>query len=439
MSAPALPLVELDQSAGRRVSDGATLGMLFVLCQTVFPARLVLAVIPISLSPADVVALLATMAWAYATCTLTLGMAKGRSPVRTMLFVYFLANLLTYGLATAGYMPADELKLSDHALVLVLAHTGLAIAVCDGVRSLDRLEKMLRAVVVGGAIMSFIGVLQFTVDYDATRLLELPGLRPGTTGGVIDDRGGLNRVGSTASHPIEFGVVCAMVLPLALHFAFSAREKGERARRWWLCAGLIGCGLLFSLSRSAIMGLGVVGLILLVVWPPRRTIRLLGAGAGFTAIVAAAFPGMISTFYGLFANFGADPSVEYRRHRYEIAQLEFSKHPWFGRGIGTWYVPKYFALDNQWIMTGLEAGAAGVAVFAGILVVGIYAGLRVRYARQAAPDVRWLLEALAALLAVPAVGSFTFDLLSFHIATGVMFLLIGATGALLRIHREASP
>ncbi|GAB2813686.1 hypothetical protein GCM10022221_09270 [Actinocorallia aurea] len=416
--------------------DGASLGMVHVLLLTVLPARLVLAGLPISLSPADIVALGMALTWACATCTTTLGVAKGRSPVRTALFAYAVACLLSYGLATMRYTPGDELTLADRTLLILLGLTGFAIAICDGVRTSERLERLLKTAVVGGAIMGVFGALQFLFGYDVTDLLDLPLLRPGTEGGAVLDRGGLPRVAATAGHPIEFGVVCAMLLPMAAHFAFAARDAGARQARWWTCTGLIASGLLFSVSRSPILGVAVVFLVLLVGWPAARMIRITAVSAGLLTVVAFAYPKIITTIYGLFANFGADSSVEYRKHRYEIAQAEFAKHPLFGRGIGTWYVPKYIAFDNQWIMTALDAGAVGVVTLAGILLAGIYACARVRWAVETDARTRSLATALAAAIAVPVIGALTFDLLAFHIATGLMFLSVGAAGAMLRVHRE---
>ncbi|ROO82738.1 O-antigen ligase-like membrane protein [Actinocorallia herbida] len=420
----------------RPTVDGASLAIVYVLLLTVIPARLVLAGLPISLSPSDIVALGTALTWLCATCTMTLGVAKGRSPVRTALFAFAVACLLSYGLAAMRYTPGDELKLADRTLLIMLGLTGFAIAVCDGVRTGERLERLLKAAVVGGAIMGVFGALQFLFAYDATRLLNLPLLRAATEGGVVLDRGGLPRVASTTGHPIEFGVVCAMLLPLAAHFAFAARDRGEPQRVWWACTGLIASGLLFSVSRSPILGVAVAFLVLLVGWPARRMARIVAGSAGALAVLAVVYPKILRTIYGLFANFGADSSVEYRRHRYEIAQTEFAKHPLFGRGIGTWYVPKYIAFDNQWIMTALDAGAVGVLTLAGILLAGIYACARVRWAAECDARTRSLAVALAAAIAVPVIGALTFDLLAFHIATGLMFLSVGAAGALLRVHRE---
>ncbi|WP_259404839.1 O-antigen ligase [Microbispora sp. H10830] len=419
----------------RRRADGATLAALFALSLLIIPARLVLRGLPLSLTPANILSLLAGMCWLCAQFTTTLGVAKGRTPVRTALFCYVVALTATYGVASYGYLPSDELKLSDHALVLVMASVGIALAVCDGVRTPERLDFLLKTMVTGGAVIAVIGALQFMADFDLTQYLALPGLRFASEGGAVDMRDSMRRVAATTGHPIEFGVLCSMLLPLAVHYGF---RGGRGALRWWLCAALIGMGLLFSVSRSAVLGVGVVGIILILGWPVRRKVQALIVTAVFLVVAKLTFPGLLNTLYGLFANAGTDSSVQYRTHDYDVAATEVARHLWLGRGIGTWYAPKYQVFDNQYILTAVESGAVGVAVFVALFFCGIYSAVRARRL-SVDPAPRDLGLTLAACLVVPLVGSATFDLLSFATVTGVAFLLIGASGALLRsAQREAA-
>ncbi|GAA4589155.1 hypothetical protein GCM10023194_42690 [Planotetraspora phitsanulokensis] len=420
--------------SGRTASrtDGATLAVLFTFSLMIIPARLVLKGLPLSLTPANVLSLIAGLAWMCATFTTTLGLAKGRTPVRTALFVYVVALLATYGLANYGYLPSDERNLADHALVLVLANVGLALAICDGVRSRERVDFLLKGVVVAGAIIAIIAAFQFLVDLDLTKYLELPVLRFASEGGDVDARDSLRRVASTTAHPIEFGVLSAMVLPLAVHYGFKAKSLGQPALRWWLCALLIGMGLMFSISRSAVLSVGIVGFIVFLGWPGRRKLQALLVVLAFLALMRVMVPGLLNTLYGLFANFGTDSSVQYRTHDYSVAATEMSKHLWLGRGIGTWYAPKYQVFDNQYILSGVESGVIGIAVLVGIFLSGIFSALRARYL-STDPWARDLALTIAACLVAPVVGAATFDLLSFATVTGISFLLIGVAGALLRL------
>lgn len=416
-----------------RRADGATVAVIFVVALLVIPARLVFRGIPLALTPASVVAMTFGLFWLCAQFTTTLGMAKGRSVVRTAIFGYLAAVLITYGYATYGYLPADELSLGDHAVVLMVAVAGLALGICDGVRTADRLDFVLRAVVVCGAIAAVVGICQFMLNLDLTQYLRLPILRYESGETLIDvSRGGLRRVGGTMGHPIEFGVVCSMILPLAVHYGNKARARSEPAMRWWVCAALIGAGLMFSVSRSAVLGFASAALVLLIGWPGRRRAQALVVFLGFLVVMKLMVPGLLGQFYNLFAGAGNDDSVKWRTHDYPIAANEIMRHLWFGRGYGTWYAPKHQVFDNQYILTMVEGGVIGMAAFAVIFCAGIYAAIRARYL-AIDPVRRDLGLSIVAGLVVPLVGSATFDLVAFKTAEGLSFLLIGAAGALLRI------
>jgi hypothetical protein len=422
------------QTRYRQRADGATLCVFFVVALMIVPARMVFKGIPLSLTPANVMALGIGMCWLAAHFTTTLGIAKGRSPVRTALFLYVTALLCTFGYSTFGYLPSDELNLSDHAAVLIIALVVLALGMCDGVRGLDRIDFVLKAVVVAGALVSIVGIFQFLVDVDLTKYLQFPGLRYTSEDGFITVRNGMRRVAGTTGHPIEFGVLCSMVLPIAAHYGFHAPPKARL--RWWTCAALLATGLMFSISRSAVLGFLAVGVVLLIGWPAKRRLQAIGVACGFLVVIKFVSPGLLGTFYGLFANSGNDDSVRYRTHDYAVAAEEIARHMWLGRGVGTWYAPKHQVFDNQYILTAVESGLVGIAVFAGLFLTAIYSAVRARYLSvDDAP--RDLGLTLAACLVVPLAGSATFDLLSFATVTGLTFLLIGTTGALLRTAEES--
>ncbi|HEX4814812.1 MAG TPA: O-antigen ligase family protein [Nonomuraea sp.] len=415
-----------------RRADAATLLCLFVLTLTLIPARMVIRGLPVSLSVASVLALAAGLMWLCAQLTGTLGAAKGRNPVRTLVFLYVASAAASYGYGTYGYLPADELNLADQKIVLVLANAGLALAVCDGVRARERLDFVLRTVVAGGAIMGLVGAAQFLLNVDVTQYLRLPGLRFAIEEAFVFDRNAMRRVAATAAHPIEFGVLCAMILPLAAHYGFRARELGRPALRWWLCTASIGMGLMFSVSRSAVLALAGVGFVLLLGWPARRRVQAVAVLAGFLVVVRMIAPGLLGTIFGLFANFFKDSSIDYRTHDYAVAAEEIAKHPWLGRAIGTWYAPKYQIFDNQYIQGAIDTGIIGVAIFLGLFVCAFVCALRARRL-GADPGVRELGLVLASCLVAPVLGAATYDLATYAHVTGLAFLLIGATGALARM------
>jgi O-antigen ligase len=423
----------LPTSTPRR-ADGATLVCVFVVALMLVPARAVVSGVPFSLTPADLVALLIAMSWFCAQFTTTLGVAKGRNPARTGLFVYVTVMLIAFGYATYGYLPKDEVNLADHAAVLVIALVGMALGVCDGIRAEERLDLVLKTVVVAGAVVAIVGILQFVADFDLTKYMVLPGMHYTEQVTFVTERSDLRRVGGTTGHPIEFGVLCAMVLPIAVHYGFRAKDKSEPSWLWWACAAIIGAGLMFSVSRSAVLALACVAIVLFIGWPVRRRVTALIVTAFFLVVMKFTVPGLLGTFYSLFANAGQDDSIRYRTHDYDTAAAEIANNFWLGRGLGTWYAPKHQVFDNQYLLSFVETGLIGTLAFAAVFVVGIGVAVRMRYL-SADPTRRDLGLTLAASLMVPLAGSATFDMLSFHMVTGLSFLLVGAAGAVLRFSK----
>ncbi|MGW6500989.1 O-antigen ligase family protein [Nonomuraea angiospora] len=420
-----------------RRADGATLVCFFVVVLLMLPARLAVAGLPLSLTPAEIMALVLGVVWVCAQMISTTGVAKGGNPVRTAIFVYGMLLLAIYGYTTYLYLPSDELNLSDHTFVLYAGYVSLLLMVCDGIDSRERLDFVLKAVVIGGTFAAIVALLQFRLDFDLTKYMQIPGLRHSSVEEVptVISRSDLRRVAGTLGHPIEFGALSAMLLPLAAHLGFQARSRGQAANRWWICAVIIAAGLMFSVSRTAVLGLAGAGVILLLGWSNRRRIVTIGAFVVFLGFMKVLAPGLIGTFYNLFAGAGEDSSIIYRTHDYPFAMREVDKSPVFGRGLGTWYPFKHQVFDNQYLLSLVETGVLGVLGFVGVIGCGIVVALWVRRL-SSDPNVRNLGLTIAACLVIPLLGAATFDLLSFPGITSVMFLLVGAAGALLRLERR---
>ena len=227
----------------------------------------------------------------------------------------------------------------------------------------------------------------------------------------------------------------AMVLPLALHFAIQA---SGRERWWrWLCAALIGLAIPMSLSRTAIVGVLVVGLVLVPAWTPERQRRAIVIAGLWSAAVWLMVPGLVGTISNLFANYGSDTSVTARTERYAKIGGLLRHHVFVGRGLGTFVPEKYFVLDNQYLGTVLEAGLIGLVAIVLVMLVafGCARGARRRLRDESGRD---LAQALAASAAVPLVVFATFDALSFPMVPGLLFLLLGCSGALWRLSRGTS-
>ena len=422
---------------GRRSSiDGATLTGAFFLILLIVPEGMVIAAIPIKIQVAVVVALLLGLLWLPSHFVHGLGMAKGRSAVRSALFAYLCAHLVTFGIATRFGLPGDEAKSADSGIIKVFALVGVALFICDGVRGRNQVDRVVRTLTAAMAGAALVGLLQFAVDLDLVRYFSyVPGLRSTGDYDSIQLRNGFRRPAGTSNHPIEYGLICAMGLPLAVHCGFAARDAGRPAVRWWFCVALLGAGSFVAVSRTAILCLAVAGLAMVLTLPGWRKLYVLVLGMALTVVAGVTVPGLLGTLFKLFANAGDDPSVQGRTSDYPLVWLEVADHPWFGRGFGTYFSDRYVLLDNQYLGTLVENGYVGLACLVAVILAGVAAALRTYLGRRS-PALHSLGAALLASMLVGATGAATFDMLGFPQAALLFTGLIGLAGATVRVAAE---
>lgn len=408
------------------------LALLFVL-----PARLVVPAIGAAGRPAVLLGLGLTGWWVLTRMVPDM-VIRGRQPVRMALLVFFVIFVLAYGLGYARGLPGIESRGSDRALIVMTSLVGVGLLVADGVSTRDRLDTLLRRLTYATAFMALVGGLQFVFGIDLAAKIRLPGLVLNRNLVGVTERGtaGLPRVAGTAGHAIEFGVLMAMVLPIALHYALHARSRAERQRRWPIVV-IIALGIPFSISRSATLGLLVSGLCLTAIWSPRMRHRALVVAAVSMVLLRSAVPGLLGTIRSLFTNLESDPSVQGRTEDYDVVFTYISSRPWFGRGPGTFLPERYILLDNQALVSLVTTGYVGFAALLGLLATAYFSARSV--ARRGVDDcTRHLGQALATCILVAVVSSLTFDSLAFATFGGTLFLVVGAAGALWRLRDEPS-
>ncbi len=419
-------------------SDPAALVVVYLALLIALPARLVFDPLGAVGRPALLLGLVAAYWWSSSRLVPALGTGNsGFQPVHWILLPYAMFMVLGYAVAHTRALTDLEVSSANRALITLASLCGMALLTADGIVSRERLNLVLGAVVAGGAAMATVGIVQFTTGWDPVPLIRVPGLRydPGFEG--IPTRSLFNRPYGTALHPIEFGVVCAAVLPLAIHYGIHGATK--RARSWsWTTTLALALAVPMSLSRSGILALVVAMIYLAAGWQWRQRLTAFAYSIAFTLLMSVTIPGLLGTIRSLFTNTETDPSIVSRRERVPRVLDLIAERPWLGRGHGTYSPDDYFLLDNQYYKTAIESGVLGVVVIVMTLFVGgicIARGARRRARTEVSHD---LGQALAAPIAGFAVATYTFDAFFYPAFTGILFLLIGAAGALWRIE-EADP
>jgi hypothetical protein len=322
---------------------------------------------------------------------------------------------------------------SDRGLVSLAAWCGPLVVITDGLEGLRQVETLLRRLVYAVAAMAALGVLQFFTKIDIAAKVHIPGLTANQPIGGVFTRSDFNRVSATAIHPIEFGVVVASCLPLALHFALHAPQNRKLVA--WVCAGLIAVAIPMSVSKSAILVAAVGLLVLFVAWPRPRQLLGLILFPFFAVGMRVLIPGLLGTVTSLFTHIFSDPSTGGRTDDYSVAFRLVREAPLFGHGLFT-FLPTIYDrfLDNQWLDSLIELGYVGTAAFLMLFVVGFFSARGARRYTDVA-ETRHLAQALAGGVAGLVVAYATFDALSFPMATGVTFTLLGGCGAIWRVSR----
>jgi O-antigen ligase/polysaccharide polymerase Wzy-like membrane protein len=360
---------------------------------------------------------------------------RGRQPVRTAALMLTCAVVATYVSANRQVLPGLERNGIDRGLIALAGWLGVLLLAVDGIRRWDELVTLLRRMVNCATVLAAVGITQFATGLNLAAYVSLPGFVTKIPFVDLMSRGGLYRPSATTAQPLEFAAVLVICLPIALHLARAA-TPGARLGRWAQVA-LITAALPLTVSRSAVLGLAVVVLMLVPTWPrAQRRAALLVIGTAL-CLLWAALPGVLTVLGELFIHVSAGTSSVSRLSAYSSAGPFIAQHPWLGRGMGTFFPQTYFFVDNQYLTTLIETGVTGLAALAGLLGTGLYAA---RAARRAASSdrARDLLQSLAASVAAAAASFATFDALSFASASGLTFLVLGCAGAGWRLARAGS-
>ena len=419
----------------RTRGDAVSWLTLVVAATFLIPAKLVVAgPLKSAGSPALLLSLLLCLLWALSR-GLTPTLPRGSSPRagRILLLCYALASLTALLAATSRPLSAIESAGVTRAILATLGLLGVGLLAADAIDDLDRLTTLAFRVLLGGSFSAAVGIVQF---FDAGfRYVDIVHLPFFVINGAVEDeevRSNFRRVTGSAAHPIEFGVVTAMLLPLALHFALAPRPSGRRSVAR-ICLLLLALSIPMAVSRGAILT-ALVGILALVpIWTWRRRLNIAVVGLAGLVLMRSSIPGLLGTVLALFKYVGEDPSTTGRTSDYARVDELYVQHPLTGLGLGTFDPLQYFYLDNQFLGSLLEGGIVLFLAFVVLLVGTMVLARRVGALGGDGDRIRELSQALLAIVAAFAAASLTFDSLGFAQSRTVLFLAVGMTGGLWRL------
>lgn len=414
----------------RRYLDSVSVLTLFLIICAI-PTYLTITAIGAVGRPVILLCIAMMVWWAAHQLQRPFAQVAGAQPLKWMLLALAMAFVISYTATMFRGLPSPEVSPADTGLLRLAGWCGLFLVAHDGIRSWDSLLTVLRRIVLAGGLMAGLGLAQFAMKNSLLGWLVIPGMSGDSIGG-IDLRAGFVRAAGTGSHPLEYSVVLCSIMPLALVLAGEDKSRGPISR-WW-AAVLITSASVLSVSRSALISVAVVVIVLAITWTARQRIVAAVAGLVLFGAVYTAVPGMAGTLIGMFLGISGDSSVASRVNSYDVAFGMIGRQPLVGRGFGT-LLPSYVYLDNQYLGLAVEVGVLGLIPFIALIVGGAVGAWRAR---------RFVLgrlesqigSALVAGIAAAAVTFGLFDALSFPLSSAFFFLLLGLAGAYQRLARR---
>ncbi len=410
--------------------DAVSVLTAYVVLLLAVPAPMVVGPLGSAGAPANILAIAAFFWWLWFHIQRDQPLYQGYQPVRVGMLVWLLVMLLVYVHAMAGPIPGDEISTADSGMLRLVGWAGVLLVANDGIPSLERNRALVRRLVFCVGLVALLGVVQLLTGQLWVDRLNIPGLTPYGTGAEVARRSGLIRPSGTATHPIEFGMVLTMMLPLATVFALRAPK-----RRWLFMVFLVAIAfaIFLSISRSAMI-CGLVAVVVLISsWPVAARLRAIAFMLAMSVLVYLSVPGLLGTIGRLFTGVTDDSSVQSRTGSYDIAFDFIDRSPFLGRGFGT-FLPKYWILDNGYLGLLIEGGIIGLAALTALIVAALVVARKAR-SYAADPFDREVSQALFASIAAGASGLAFFDTFGFPQSAGCFFLVLGLAGSTWRLTR----
>lgn len=398
----------------------------YLLCLMMIPANLTIPALGSAGAPALIIGLACLLYWISAMLGRTSFVPAQPQGIRRAMMVFTIVVLISYVIAAVRPGGSAELTSADRGLLVIASWLGIVLLTSDGLNGEGRVETLLRRLVAAGAIVGTVGIAQFITGLPLVDAIQIPGLSPNNVLTTFFDRGGFTRTSGTSTHPIEFGVLLSMLLPLALHFALTDTHRSALLR--WLPVAAIAIAVPTTISRSSIIGVSVALLIVIPTWPViQRRVSYAVIAVGLVAVYVA-IPGMLGTLTQLFTGISGDGSARSRTDSYSLALDFIARSPLFGRGFST-FLPEYRILDNQYLGLLIEVGIVGVLAVLALFLVA-FASARTVRRTSTDPATRSLAQALIAMVAAGVFSFATFDAFGFPQVASLVFLGIGCIGAL---------
>src|SRR5689334_8582451 len=132
----------------------------FLVALVVIPSELIFGPLGSAGTPAEVLGMGLFAVWLTASIS-TLGRRRLTEPIRIFAWLFVGAVLVSYVAANSRAMFSAEARASDAGLLLVCSWMGVLLITMDRVPTRERLDVLLRRLVMLAGALASLGILQF--------------------------------------------------------------------------------------------------------------------------------------------------------------------------------------------------------------------------------------------------------------------------------------
>ncbi len=356
------------------------------------------------------------------------------TPLTIPLIVFMLVAVFAFifGLSNGPLTPTLVRRFAELMLSL-----GFVLVVIDYCRDWERLERLVKVLILAGAAAALIGIILWLMPDETANTVLNALQRLGYPGGwvirYIEENPELaERAIGTSVDPNSFGGLLLLIGSLIAPQLTTRKPLWPRA----ITVGalvLVGVAVVLTFSRGAMVGL-VAGILFVAVARYRRLIPYLVA-AGLLFLVLPFTQGYVSRFIAGLQ--GQDLATQMRFGEYTDALRLIARYPVFGVGFaGSPDIDLYLGVANVYLTIGQQMGLLGLIAFLAVIVaVFAYAiANRCYFRTNRSHDAIWL-GLHAAVVGGLVAGIFDHYLFNteFHHAVTIFWFILGMAAAATRL------
>ncbi len=205
--------VLLPFSQTRRLTDSVGWLTLYLGLLLFLPSRLILGPLGSAGAPSMLFGLGSLFLWLLTFVGAARRAASEPQPIRIALGILLFCVGVSYVFAMTRPLSPDETSPADVALLALASWAGTLLLTHDGINDRRRLDTLIWRFAVCGGLIAALGLVQIATRQlvGGSALDPRPHQRDAAYS--LSTRGGYPRPAGTAIHPIEYGVILAMILP----------------------------------------------------------------------------------------------------------------------------------------------------------------------------------------------------------------------------------